>query len=324
MSLLNMYKFDLVMMQLGANLQQQLANNNTARSTQSGEELATTPSSGGSIQSALVNNYRYLFQPFEYQPNSEQKKSAHNDHQQPKSSLTDDETANEERLEDEEDDDDEGRYVDEDDIEEEDEEDDRNHCSGTSKLGVEVATTKKRKRRILFTKHQTYELEKRFRQQRYLSAHERENLAQCIQLSPTQVKIWFQNHRYKIKRARQEKAEQLQQQAGYHHQHKIPNKVSPPSLSSSSSSASSSTSSCYENAALADPCLESNMIFKSFLAGLLGSISCVFYSCIKLILKLYIILKGANISKTRRRFYRHRQQRRLYRSDSSRPRLTLI
>lgn len=65
---------------------------------------------------------------------------------------------------------------------------------------------KKRKRRILFTKHQTFELEKRFRQQRYLSAHERENLAHLINLSPTQVKIWFQNHRYKIKRARQEKA----------------------------------------------------------------------------------------------------------------------
>ncbi len=65
---------------------------------------------------------------------------------------------------------------------------------------------KKRKRRILFTKHQTYELEKRFKQQRYLSAHERENLASVINLSPTQVKIWFQNHRYKIKRARQEKA----------------------------------------------------------------------------------------------------------------------
>lgn len=277
MSLLNMYKFDLVMMQLGANLQQQLANNNTARSVQS-EEVATTPSSGGSIQSALVNNYRYLFQPFEYQPSSDQKKSgAHSDHQQPKSSLTDDEAANEERLDDEEEDDDEGRYVDEDEIEEEEEEDDTNQIrSGSSKLGVEVAT-KKRKRRILFTKHQTYELEKRFRQQRYLSAHERENLAQCIQLSPTQVKIWFQNHRYKIKRARQEKAEQLQQQAGYHHQHKIPNKVSPPSLSSSSSSASSSTSSCYENAAaLADPCLESNMIFKSFLAGLLGLILTVF------------------------------------------------
>lgn len=54
---------------------------------------------------------------------------------------------------------------------------------------------KKRKRRVLFSKHQTYELERRFRQQRYLSAPEREHLASQISLTPTQVKIWFQNHR---------------------------------------------------------------------------------------------------------------------------------
>ncbi|CAG7660284.1 unnamed protein product [Allacma fusca] len=58
---------------------------------------------------------------------------------------------------------------------------------------------KKRKRRILFTKAQTYELERKFRQQRYLSAPEREHLASIIRLTPTQVKIWFQNHRYKTK-----------------------------------------------------------------------------------------------------------------------------
>lgn len=58
---------------------------------------------------------------------------------------------------------------------------------------------------MLFSKAQTYELERRFRQQRYLSAPEREHLASIIRLSPTQVKIWFQNHRYKLKRARQEK-----------------------------------------------------------------------------------------------------------------------
>ncbi|ODM97881.1 Homeobox protein vnd [Orchesella cincta] len=63
---------------------------------------------------------------------------------------------------------------------------------------------KKRKRRILFTKSQTYELERRFRQQRYLSAPEREHLASIIRLTPTQVKIWFQNHRYKTKRAQKE------------------------------------------------------------------------------------------------------------------------
>ncbi|XP_064784501.1 homeobox protein Nkx-2.2a-like isoform X2 [Oncorhynchus masou masou] len=66
---------------------------------------------------------------------------------------------------------------------------------------------KKRKRRVLFSKAQTYELERRFRQQRYLSAPEREHLASLIRLTPTQVKIWFQNHRYKMKRARAEKGE---------------------------------------------------------------------------------------------------------------------
>ncbi|KJH45897.1 homeobox domain protein [Dictyocaulus viviparus] len=64
---------------------------------------------------------------------------------------------------------------------------------------------KKRKRRVLFTKGQTYELERRFRTQRYLSAPEREQLAMQIRLTPTQVKIWFQNHRYKTKKTIQEK-----------------------------------------------------------------------------------------------------------------------
>lgn len=59
---------------------------------------------------------------------------------------------------------------------------------------------KKRKRRILFTKAQIYELERRFRYQRYLSAPEREQLGRMINLTPTQVKIWFQNHRYKHKK----------------------------------------------------------------------------------------------------------------------------
>ncbi|XP_056402802.1 homeobox protein Nkx-2.8 [Hyla sarda] len=63
---------------------------------------------------------------------------------------------------------------------------------------------KKKKRRVLFSKVQTLELERRFRQQRYLSAPERDQLAHILQLTPTQVKIWFQNHRYKMKRAKPE------------------------------------------------------------------------------------------------------------------------
>uniref|UniRef100_UPI0037E91CAB NK2 transcription factor related, locus 9 n=1 Tax=Semicossyphus pulcher TaxID=241346 RepID=UPI0037E91CAB len=66
---------------------------------------------------------------------------------------------------------------------------------------------KSKKRRVLFSKAQTLELERRFRQQRYLSGPEREQLARLLSLTPTQVKIWFQNHRYKMKRGRAEDLE---------------------------------------------------------------------------------------------------------------------
>ncbi|KAM3717137.1 Homeobox protein vnd [Dirofilaria immitis] len=71
--------------------------------------------------------------------------------------------------------------------------------------GEERGKKKRRKRRVLFTKLQTFELERRFRTQRYLSAPEREQLAMQIRLTPTQVKIWFQNHRYKTKKTYQDK-----------------------------------------------------------------------------------------------------------------------
>lgn len=63
------------------------------------------------------------------------------------------------------------------------------------------ASLKRKRRRILFSKATTFELERRFRQQRYLSAQEREHLAELLKLTSTQVKIWFQNHRYKQKKA---------------------------------------------------------------------------------------------------------------------------
>lgn len=58
----------------------------------------------------------------------------------------------------------------------------------------------KRKPRILFSQNQVHALEVRFRSQRYLTAPEREQLSRSLNLSPTQVKIWFQNRRYKSKR----------------------------------------------------------------------------------------------------------------------------
>jgi homeobox protein Nkx-2.2 len=55
--------------------------------------------------------------------------------------------------------------------------------------------SKKKKRRVLFSKAQTYELERRFRQQRYLSAPEREHLANLLNLTPTQVTQFVSNQR---------------------------------------------------------------------------------------------------------------------------------
>lgn len=58
----------------------------------------------------------------------------------------------------------------------------------------------KRKSRILFSSNQVGELEKRFEDQKYLSANEREQLASVLHMTSNQVKIWFQNRRYKCKR----------------------------------------------------------------------------------------------------------------------------
>ena len=70
----------------------------------------------------------------------------------------------------------------------------------------------RRKPRVLFSQSQVSELERRFRQQRYLSAPERDHLAHVLKLTSTQVKIWFQNRRYKCKRQRQDKS---LEQAGF-------------------------------------------------------------------------------------------------------------
>lgn len=58
----------------------------------------------------------------------------------------------------------------------------------------------KRKPRVLFSQAQVLELECRFRAKKYLTGAEREIIAQKLNLSATQVKIWFQNRRYKSKR----------------------------------------------------------------------------------------------------------------------------
>lgn len=71
----------------------------------------------------------------------------------------------------------------------------------SASLGDESLSLKRKKRsRAAFSHGQVFELERRFAQQRYLSGPERSDLAKSLRLTETQVKIWFQNRRYKTKR----------------------------------------------------------------------------------------------------------------------------
>lgn len=79
-----------------------------------------------------------------------------------------------------------------------------NCASGVTGVGgVEgglLVKKKKKRSRAAFTHAQVFELERRFAHQKYLSGPERTELAHILKLTETQVKIWFQNRRYKTKR----------------------------------------------------------------------------------------------------------------------------
>ncbi|KAF7694950.1 homeobox protein Nkx-3.1 [Silurus meridionalis] len=68
---------------------------------------------------------------------------------------------------------------------------------------AQTLAQKQKRSRAAFTHLQVLELEKQFSRQRYLSAPERAHLASALRLTETQVKIWFQNRRYKTKRRQQ-------------------------------------------------------------------------------------------------------------------------
>ncbi|KAK3590216.1 hypothetical protein CHS0354_041277 [Potamilus streckersoni] len=76
-------------------------------------------------------------------------------------------------------------------------------CTEADKSGSDNTVfkmSKQRRARTAFSYEQLVALENKFRQTRYLSVCERLNLALSLNLTETQVKIWFQNRRTKWKK----------------------------------------------------------------------------------------------------------------------------
>ncbi|KAL3041181.1 hypothetical protein OYC64_019398 [Pagothenia borchgrevinki] len=107
---------------------------------------------------------------------------------------------------------DEGRDLHSPEEEEEGDEGEEAPCPGRKRLH---SPKKSRRIRTAFSLEQLHLLELSFRRSHYLSVFERQNISALLQLSETQVKIWFQNRRTKRKKERQLKGPENEEEHGY-------------------------------------------------------------------------------------------------------------
>ncbi|XP_053682794.1 homeobox protein GBX-2 [Sabethes cyaneus] len=70
----------------------------------------------------------------------------------------------------------------------------------TDDTQLDESSRRKKKARTTFTGRQIFELEKQFEVKKYLSSSERTEMAKLLNVTETQVKIWFQNRRTKWKK----------------------------------------------------------------------------------------------------------------------------